>query len=786
MELKDLEDEVVAALPEDMRPGPNPYGFPWEMVICAGVVGVFAVLLFLWRSFRSVRSRLYVGRENKLAVELSKLLDEKCKLLEKFSLVQKEYEGLESSLEDANFEKESTEAQSLEAVYEKLNSSKSELEDEILFLENQLKEEESKHSEQDELMVDISKKIQSLEDESKSLKSQVAEAKTTFKIFQMNEERLKIAIKDALSENSQLQESQKQLLQEAEEWREQVDQLNKQKITFEDSKALAEQILYDKENQIKSLTERLIKMKDWAAVLGEDLTNDDNLELEMKSESENDNQPKGALKKLIHAAKLNASLKTLEGERNQIYIQLSEVDKVKEELIECIKNLQTEQASLQSENTQFESENQKLQQKLKVMTELYQENEMTLHRKLTVEENYRLEKEEKLSKADEKISHAAEELETYRKRAKDLEEELERTIHSYQGQIISHEKKAHDNWLAARTAERNLNDLRKENALNRQKLTETEFKFELLEKDPYALDVPNTAFGREHSPYGPSPLGRPSSETRAFLSPPTLLEGPLRLSPLLPGGGGRGSRGPGNPLDHQNTSERGESSCDRLTDAHRAPSDTGSLSPPWEQDRRMMIPPSGQPYPDPALPPQRQDRFYSNSGRLSGPAELRSFNVPSFDKLDGPMSSEMESSRNDSKDDLGNLNVPDSSLPAESEATGPGFLPPPLPPIRGPLFPMDTRGPFLRRGPPFPPPPPGSMYGVPRDFFPPRDFPGPPHPPFAVRNVYSPRGFPHYLPPRAGYFPPPLHPESRSEFPSGLIPPSNEPTTEHPEPQQET
>ncbi|XP_043411983.1 melanoma inhibitory activity protein 2 isoform X7 [Prionailurus bengalensis] len=738
---------VVAVLPEDMRPGPNPYGFPWEMVICAGVVGVFAVLLFLWRSFRSVRSRLYVGRENKLAIELSTLLDEKCKLLEKFSLVQKEYEGLESSLKDASFEKESTEAQSLEAVYEKLNSSKSELEDEILFLENQLKEEKSKHSEQDELMVDISKRIQSLEDESKSLKSQVAEAKTTFKIFQMNEERLKIAIKDALSENSQLQESQKQLLQEAEEWKEQVGQLNKQKITFEESKAYAEQVLYDKETQIKSLTERLIKMKDWAAVLGEDLTNDDNLELEMKSESENgmqlDNQPKGALKKLIHAAKLNASLKTLEGERNQIYIQLSEADKTKEELTECIKNLQTEQASLQSENTQFENENQKLQQKLKVMTELYQENEMTLHRKLTVEENYRLEKEEKLSKADEKISHAAEELETYRKRAKDLEEELERTIHSYQGQIISHEKKAHDNWLAARTAERNLNDLRKENAHSRQKLTETEFKFELLEKDPYALDVPNTAFGR-------------------------------------------GSRGPGNPLDHQNTNERGESSCDRLTDAHRAPSDTGSLSPPWEQDRRMMIPPSGQPYPDPSLPPQRQDRFYSNSGRLSGPAELRSFNMPSLDKLDGPMSSEMESSRNDSKDDLGNLNVPDSSLPAESEATGLGFVPPPLAPIRGPLFPMDTRGPFMRRGPPFPPPPPGSMYGASRDFFPPRDFPGPPPPPFAVRNVYAPRGFPHYLPPRAGFFPPPPHPESRSELPSGLIPPSNEPTTEHPEPQQET
>nr|XP_055217956.1 melanoma inhibitory activity protein 2 isoform X21 [Gorilla gorilla gorilla]XP_055217957.1 melanoma inhibitory activity protein 2 isoform X21 [Gorilla gorilla gorilla] len=680
---------------------------------------------------------------------LSGLIEEKSKLLEKFSLVQKEYEGyeVESSLKDASFEKEATEAQSLEATCEKLNRSNSELEDEILCLEKELKEEKSKHSEQDELMVDISKRIQSLEDESKSLKSQVAEAKMTFKIFQMNEERLKIAIKDALNENSQLQESQKQLLQEAEVWKEQVSELNKQKVTFEDSKVHAEQVLNDKESHIKTLTERLLKMKDWAAMLGEDITDDDNLELEMNSESENgaylDNPPKGALKKLIHAAKLNASLKTLEGERNQIYIQLSEVDKTKEELTEHIKNLQTEQASLQSENTHFENENQKLQQKLKVITELYQENEMKLHRKLTVEENYRLEKEEKLSKVDEKISHATEELETYRKRAKDLEEELERTIHSYQGQIISHEKKAHDNWLAARNAERNLNDLRKENAHNRQKLTETELKFELLEKDPYALDVPNTAFGR-------------------------------------------GSRGPGNPLDHQITNERGESSCDRLTDPHRAPSDTGSLSPPWDQDRRMMFPPPGQSYPDSALPPQRQDRFCSNSGRLSGPAELRSFNMPSLDKMDGSMPSEMESGRNDTKDDLGNLNVPDSSLPAENEATGPGFVPPPLAPIRGPLFPVDTRGPFLRRGPPFPPPPPGAMFGASRDYFPPRDFPGPPHAQFAMRNVYPPRGFPPYLPPRPGFFPPPPHSEGRSEFPSGLIPPSNEPATEHPEPQQET
>ncbi|XP_078204111.1 melanoma inhibitory activity protein 2-like [Callithrix jacchus] len=589
----------MAALPQNMITDSNSHEFPWEFVMWAAIVGVFAVPIFLWRSWRSVRSRLYERREKKFASALSELIDKKCKLLENLTLLKKEHEccEVESSLKEASFEDEAAEARSLETTCEKRSRSNDELEDEILGLKKELTEQKSKHSEQKQLMTDISKTIQSLEDKSKSLKSQVAEAKIIFKISQMNEERLKIAIKDALNENSQLQESQKQLLQEAEVWKEQVSELNKQKITLEDSGAHAEQVLNDKDNHIETLTERWLKMKDWAAVLGEDIMEDENWKLPMNSESEDgansDHPPEGASKKLIHAAKLNASLKILEGERNQIDFQLSEVEKTKEELTQCTKNLQTQQASLQSENTHLESENQKLQQKLKIMAQFYQENEMRLYRKLTLQENSQLEKEEKLSKVDKKIVHPTEELETYRKRAKDLEEELKRTIDHYQRWTIAYEEKAHRDQLAAWTAEGNLNDLRKENAHSRQKLTEIEFKFKLLGKDPDAFDVPNRAFGREHSLYGPSPMGGPSCETRAFLCPPNLLEGPLRLSALLPGGKGRGSRGPGNPLYRQSTNERGESTCGGLPDPHRAPSDTGFLSPRWEQDRRMMFPPPG-------------------------------------------------------------------------------------------------------------------------------------------------------------------------------------------------
>ncbi|XP_061223332.1 melanoma inhibitory activity protein 2 isoform X2 [Neopsephotus bourkii] len=731
--------KAVASLPEDMRPGPDLYGFPYEIVICAGIAGAFTVLLFLYRSYQSVRSRLYVGREKQLANKIAELVEDKSKILEKLSLCKKEFEDLELSLKDGNVMKESTDPSFFEEMHEKLNKSNLELNQEIENLEKELEEEKSKQSENDNLVAESQERVESLENEVKSLQSQIDEAKSTLKVYQINTERLKTSVQDAEDENCHLQESEKQLLQEAEGWSERFSELNEQTKMLESSKADIEEVLKNKESQVKSLTQYLLKMKDWSSAIREDDDAEDNhWDTDIKSETENgeplDDQQKRTVKKLIYAAKLNACLKTLETERDQMYSKLSDENKAKGELAERIEHLQNQQASLQSENEHYESEVQKLQQKLKVMTELYQENEMKLHRKLTVEERERLQKEEKLSKVDEKINHAAEELNSYRERAKDLEEELERTIRSYQNQITSHEKKAHDNWLAARAAERHLSDIKKENAHNRQKLTEAEFKLDLLEKDPYALDVPARPFGR-------------------------------------------GSRGP----MYEAGDERGELS----SDPHRPPSDTGSLSPPWDRERRLILPPPGEPYADPVLPPRRQERFFPNppnTGRLSGPAELRTYNVQSFDKIDGQTSSEngprTEPSGNGMKDHSNLSNsLPDQSLASEGDAVSSGFAPPPFPPVRPPMMPVDPRPPLMRRGPPFRPPPPAGMYG-PRECFPVRDF-GMPRPPLPIRNPFPVRSYPHYPPPHPGFLPPPPPPENRVEPPQ-----SNSSAVEQPDPQQ--
>jgi hypothetical protein len=100
-------------------------------------------------------------------------------------------------------------------------------------------------------------------------------------------------------------------------------------------------------------------------VLGEDITHCGNWKLQMESRFGNgahlDYQPKGALQKMMYAVELNVSLKSLEGERNQIY----KVDRTREDFTENIKNLQVHHIILQSEYTCVEIENQNLQWNVK-------------------------------------------------------------------------------------------------------------------------------------------------------------------------------------------------------------------------------------------------------------------------------------------------------------------------------------------------------------------------------------------------------------------------------------
>ncbi|KAM3595066.1 uncharacterized protein V6R79_017844 [Siganus canaliculatus] len=718
---------VVSSLPDDIRPGPDLYGVPWEPVIISSVLGLVTILLFTCRCYSSVKSRMYRSKEQWMAEQIAHMLDEKCQVLEEVSKCQKEHDALEDSLRDSGVLAQSQTTEHLEDKVTQLGRAKKELERDLEQLKDQLEQQREHRREQEKRITMLEDSMKTLEEETKDLQSQDEQAQTTLKVYSMNSDRLQRNLETAGEENTLLQESNAQLRQQVEGWAERVSELEAEMSRFEVAHSAMLQDVANKDERILSLTDRLLGMKAWDSDIAEEDGKEEGEEASNGAtgrRAENGGQGSQSerhlqkVQKLIYAAKLNADLKSVDEDKDRVFAKLNDEVKAKEDLLVSIEELENEKLTLQSDSENYSEQVQRLQQKLHIMTEMYQENELKLHRLLTVEEKERLQKEEKLNKADKNIALAMEELNNYRQRATEMEEELEKTKQSYQTQISAHEKKAHNNWLAARAADRELTDIRRENSLLRQKLTDTQFKLDTLDKDPYALD--NLArplpFRAERSPYGPSPLGRPASETRAFLSPPTLMDGPpARLSPrgyMFPEPGGPMFRRP-------------------------PPGVLGHLPPPGP------LHPRGLP-PGPPHPADIADGAYRENSLGPGEQELR---------------------------ESGERRTPPESDPRM------GSLPPPGPPM-GPLD-----GPFPRRAPYGPPPPdffpprgPGGpppmmpMWGPPRPgmMFPPRLPPGgPPLPPH-----------PHHVPPMRGPLPDGLPP-----FVSGPPPPQQSPEEHTPSPE---
>ncbi|XP_078063285.1 cTAGE family member 5 [Mustelus asterias] len=715
-------------LSEDPGAALNLHGTYAELFLIPAVVGIVTALLFIHRTCLAVKSRRYLGREKQLAGIVSQLLDEKCKVLERLSDCTEKYKEFEASVKNAADLKESTETSTLhlQDTYAKLDKSNTNLRQTIDQFVQDLEEEKQTRSQNSNLLTEIQANLTALQNEAQNLKIQVEEAKNELKGIQNNNSRHQESFQTAQEENYHLQQSKEQLLQESEGWKERYSELTEQIKLCERSQKDMRGVLANKENEVKALTSCLLKMKLWNP------TEEDNPTKEMSEEEQ-----KQRVEKLIYVAKLNAGLKSVEEERNQIHSKLSDEVKAKQELMERIEKLQLEQTSVQLETTQFETEYKTIQQKLKIMTELYHEKEMELQRNLTLEEHQRLQKEEKLSEVDEKISQAIEELSLYRQRAKDLEEELDKTIQSYKNQIVSHEKKAHDNWLSAREADRELGNIKRENIHLRQKITEAEFKIDIALKDPLLNDISGRPtllssstfvppYRGRSSPYGPSPVGRPGSEPVGFLSPP-LVDGPLRFSPLFPGRPDFKIQSPSVHPDHT-SDENTESVSDRMSDHHGPQSDSGSLSPVWERERKLLEASSGE---HPTLENSMQ---VSNSAQESQTQDYDTLNI--------------------------SLN---QSLPPEADfGIRPGFAPPPRKQIH--FIPVDPRGHFLHRG--FPLRPRSGTYGLP-ERVPLRAFGLPPHLPMRMRDPVQPGAYPsHFPPPRPMFLP---HGQL-SDNTSGLLP----------------
>ncbi|XP_051471448.1 transport and Golgi organization protein 1 homolog isoform X2 [Apus apus] len=756
---RELLRRLVATLPEEIRPGPDFHGLPWEPVIITALVGIATLAIIFWRTCLSVKSRIYQVTEKQLAEKIKNLLQEKTEILEKISEYDQKIKEAKESVKVAQEQKDilCDETAGLKDTVKELEESNRQLDDKVKNLHTLLQTERKKNEKKQNKISETQKSLEKLQEVINVHSAELSEVQIALNEAKLSEEKVKSELHHVQEENARLKKSKEQLLKEAEGWSERHNELSEQIKLYQRSQKDIEEALAYKENEIEVLTNCIMQLKqldmdsasearkdgegcEWST--GDDLANGelpDNESEKMKTQ----------IKQMMDVSRVKTMLSIVEEDRNLLQSKLSDEVTARHELEEQIKKLEHDSCSLESAKARLENECKTLQQKVEILGELYQQKEMALQKKLTQEEYERQEKEQKLSAADEKAVLAIEEVKVYKQRIQDMEEELQKTERSYKNQIAAHEKKAHDNWLIARSAERALAEEKREAANLRQKLMEVNQKIVMLQRPLIVKPTP----GRPSHQIPPrrGPLSRdgsfgPSPVSGGNPSPTQMIEVPARPLSAPRREGSRGEFG-------------------AVVDGPPAP-----RRPP-ELPGRMSVPDLG-----PAVV------SLTNSGpRTSSPSTA----------VDGVANASPKGP---------------PSFPGTPIMTSPVMGPPPPPPVHYGPPPAPLRGHFgprllpvpLVRGAPLPPPAardflPGPPLGM-RDL-PPGPLPPPPdprgyargHPPFRPLGPPGPRDYPPgpRLPPPGSrdYIPSPnrdLPPSGPRDFPAGPPPADSKDYTQPP------
>ncbi|CAH6789622.1 AABR07021988.1 [Phodopus roborovskii] len=441
------------------------------------------------------------------------------------------------------------------------------------------------------LILEKQKSLEKLKDAISINASELSEVQIALNEAKLSEENLKSECHRIQEENARLKKKKEQLQQQIEEWSKSNAELTEQLKTLEKSQKDLEVALTHKDSNI-------------------------NLTLYIY---------------IFNTKSTQTAVSVVEEDLKVLQLKLSTSMTTKCNLEDEIKKLEDDCNSLQTTKAELEDECKTLKQKVEILNELYQQKEMALQKKLSQEEYERQNKEQRLSAADEKVVLAAEEVKTYKRRIEEMEEELQKTERSFKSQIATHEKKAHDNWLKARAAERALAEEKREAANLRHRLLELSQKMVMSQDEPVIIkpmpgrpniqNPPRRGLSQNGS-FGPSPVsggecspplpaelpGRPLSATLSRRDMPRSECGSLDRHlprPRWPSeASGKHSASDPDPAPMMNSTSRSSSPV-KATDESKV--NMAPKGPPPFPGAPVFGPPLGSPVPPPIRygpPPQ--------------------------------------------------------------------------------------------------------------------------------------------------------------------------------------
>ncbi|XP_047375734.1 transport and Golgi organization protein 1 homolog isoform X2 [Sciurus carolinensis] len=514
--------QLVATLPNGVQPGPDFYGLPWKPVLLTVFLGIVSFAIFFWRTVLVVKETVYQVTEQQISEKLKNMKKENEELVQTVSNFEQKIKESKKHVQETK--KQNMVLSDVGMKYKNkiklLEETNEILEDRVKSLHVVLESEREQNVNNEDLIIEMKNSVEKLKAVISMNASEFSQVQIALHEAKLSEYKVKCECHWVQEENARLKKKKEQLQQEIQDWSESHAELSEQIKSFEKSQRDIEVALTQKDDNINALTNYITQLN----------------RIELESECEGQNEGGGEsdelangevggdqsakvkirIKQLLDVSETQTAISVVEEDLKLLQLKLRASMSAKGNLEDQIKKLEDDRNSLQSAKAGLQDECKTLSQKVDILNELYQQEEMALHRKLSQEEYERQERAKWLSAADEKAVLAAQEVKTYKRRIEEMEEEIQKAECSFKNQIATHEKKAHDNWLKARVAQRAIAEERREAANLRHKLLEMTQKMAMQQDEPVILkpmaeraktqNPPRRGPLRKNGSFGPYPV----------------------------------------------------------------------------------------------------------------------------------------------------------------------------------------------------------------------------------------------------------------------------------------
>ncbi|XP_037679279.1 transport and Golgi organization protein 1 homolog isoform X5 [Choloepus didactylus] len=530
--------ELVATLPDDVRPGPDFYGLPWKPVLITAFLGIVSFTIFFWRTVLVVKNRVYQVTEQQISEKMKNIMKENAELVQKLSNYEQKIKESKKHVQETKKQNVilSDEAIKFKDKIKRLEETNEILGDTAKNLRVMLESEREQNAKNQDLILENKKSIEKLKDVISVNASEFSEVQIALNEAKLSEEKVKSECHRVQEENGRLKKKKEQLQQEIEDWSKSHAELSEQIKSFQKSQKDLEGAFIHKDDNIDALTNCITQLNRLDCESESEVKNKGGNGLDELANGEvggdRNERMKNQIKQMMDVSRTKTAIAVVEEDLKLLQVKLRASMSTKCNLEDEIKKLEDDRSSLQSAKAGLEDDCKTLRQKVEILNELYQQKEMALQKKLSQEEYERQEREQRLSAADEKAVLTAEEVKTYKRRIEEMEDELQKTELSFKEQIATHEKKAHENWLRARATERAIAEEKREAANLRQKLLEVTQKMAMLQEEPVIVKPmpgrPNAQNPPRRGPLSQNGSFGPSPVSGGECSPPLTVDPPGR------------------------------------------------------------------------------------------------------------------------------------------------------------------------------------------------------------------------------------------------------------------